>query len=119
MPFPASEIFQDLDDWFEQEYFPSLAYPLNKPESLNQFEQIVLGYTLNFVSIKDFENYIYQLDEGHLPFVGMNYLDLISLNFDNKENVLLFLNQWYKKYVIKTNDFDKYSRDLMSFYQLA
>lgn len=111
-PFPLCQIYDDLNAWYEEEYFPSLVYPLNQPEMLNQFEQIVMAYALNMISNQDFEQYIYGLDTNNLPFNGMDYIDLISLNFNDKENIILFLNQWYKQVFIVAE------YDLMDFYTL-
>lgn len=126
LPFPASTIYQNLDEWYEKAYFPDLDIPLNHPESLNQFEQMVLGYALDLVSNQDFEQYIRHLDKNNLPFVGINYFELISLNFNEKQNVIVFLNPWYKRFLYdwyKKNyhtptNFDTWCVDLVAWYDL-
>ncbi|STZ63258.1 Uncharacterised protein [Moraxella lacunata] len=118
-PFPLCRIYDNLDDWYEKEFFQNLDYPLNCIETLNEFEKIVLGYALNFISNQDFEQYIYGLDEHNLPFNYMDYIDLISLNFNDKESVMLFLNEWYIKKFIEENCYDDWANDLMDFYTLA
>lgn len=118
-PFPLCGIYDNLDDWYEKEFFPRQPYPLNFIDTLNKFEKIVLGYALNFISNKDFEQYIYSLDEHNLFFNDIDYFDLISLDFSDKESVILFLNQWYQKKLIKEKDCYDWANDLMNFYTLA
>lgn len=49
----------------------------------------------------------------------MDYINLISLNFNDKESVMLFLNEWYIKKLIKEDYYEEWANDLMDFYTLA
>lgn len=115
-PFPLCDVYDSLECWYEESYFVSLDYPLSEPETLNDFEKIVLGYALNFIDNQTFKQYINSLDKNNLPFDGIDYTALIALDFDDKKSVILFLNQWYQKRFFKEGIYNTWENGLMDFY---
>lgn len=96
-PFPLTTVYQNFNEWYEKEYIDNLFSKLNIPMDLTYFEQVMLGYSLNFITKKYFESYIYQCDSKDLPLNDNEYLSLISADFDNKNQVIEILNSWYVK----------------------
>lgn len=115
-PFPLCDMYDSLEHWYEESYFVSLDYPLSEPDILNDFEKIVLGYALNCIDNQAFKQYINSLDKNNLPFNGIDYTALMRLDFDDKENVILFLNQWYQKRFFKEGVYNHWENGLMDFY---
>ena len=100
-PYPLTQIYESLDDWYETDYIPDFFEILGIPSNLSFFEQNVIGYAIGFITSLDFESYLYTLDNKEYLLTEDEYLSFISLNFDNKFEVLIAFNQWFRK---KFND---------------
>lgn len=96
-PYPLTHIYQSLDNWYETEYIPEFFEVLDIPSNLSFFEQNVIGYAIGLITNLDFESYIYTLDSKECLLTDDEYLSFISLNFDNRFEVLITFNQWFRK----------------------
>ena len=96
-PYPLTHIYQSLDNWYETEYIPEFFEILDIPSNLSFFEQNVIGYAIGFITSLDFESYLYTLDSKECLLTDDEYLSFISLNFDNRFEVLIAFNQWFRK----------------------
>ena len=96
-PYPLTQIYESLDDWYEADYIPDFFEILGIPSNLSFFEQNVIGYAIGFITSLDFESYLYTLDSKECLLTDDEYLSFISLNFDNRFEVLIAFNQWFRK----------------------
>ena len=96
-PYPLTHIYESLDHWYETEYIPEFFEILDIPSNLSFFEQNVIGYAIGLITNLDFESYIYTLDSKECLLTDDEYLSFISLNFDNRFEVLIAFNQWFRK----------------------
>lgn len=92
-PFPLFSSYQCLDDWYDYGYLPQLRIP----EDLTHFEEIIIGYVIELISNKDFENFIYQASKNDMTFHDDEYLELISADFNNKTKIMLILNRKFEE----------------------
>ena len=100
-PYPITQIYESLDDWYETDYIPDFFDILGIPSDLSFFEQNVIGYAIGFIGNKDFENYLYMLERTTCQLTEDEYLTFIALDFNNTFEVLIAFNQWFRK---KFND---------------
>ena len=96
-PYPLTHIYESLDYWYETDYIPDFFEILGIPSNLRFFEQNVIGYAIGFITSLDFESYLYTLDSKERLLTDDEYLSFISLNFDNRFEVLIAFNQWFRK----------------------
>jgi hypothetical protein len=96
-PYPLTQIYESLDYWYETDYIPDFFKILGLPINLSFFEQNVIGYAIGFITSLDFESYLYTLDSKECLLTDDEYLSFISLNFDNRFEVLIAFNQWFRK----------------------
>ena len=96
-PYPLTHIYESLDHWYETEYIPEFFEILGIPSNLSFFDQNVIGYAIGLITNLDFESYIYTLDSKECLLTDDEYLSFISLNFDNRFEVLIAFNQWFRK----------------------
>ena len=96
-PYPLTHIYESLDHWYETEYIPEFFEILGIPSNLSFFEQNVIGYAIGLITNLDFESYIYTLDSKECLLTDNEHLSFISLNFDNRFEVLIAFNQWFRK----------------------
>lgn len=64
---------------------------------LTEFGFLVLDLILGYVSIKDFELYVYASEELESELGNDVYLDLISCDFNSSYSVANVLTEWFKK----------------------
>ena len=100
-PYPLTQIYESLDDWYETDYIPDFFDIIGVPSDLSFFEQNVIGYAIGLIGNKDFENYLYTLERTACQLTEDEYLTFIALDFNNKFEVLIAFNQWFRK---KFND---------------
>ena len=96
-PYPLTHIYESLDYWYETDYIPDFFEILGIPSNLSFFDQNVIGYAIGFITSLDFESYLYTLDNKECLLTDDEYLSFISLNFDNRFEVLIAFNQWFRK----------------------
>ena len=96
-PYPLTHIYESLDYWYETDYIPDFFEILGIPSNLSFFEQNVIGYAIGFITSLDFESYLYTLDSKECLLTDDEYLSFISLSFDNRFEVLIAFNQWFRK----------------------
>ena len=96
-PYPLTHIYESLDYWYETDYIPDFFEILGIPSNLRFFEQNVIGYAIGFITSLDFESYLYTLDSKECLLTDDEYLSFISLSFDNRFEVLIAFNQWFRK----------------------
>ena len=96
-PYPITYIYDSLEHWYETDYIPDFFEILGIPRNLSFFEQNVIGYAIGLITNLDFESYIYTLDSKECLLTDNEHLSFISLNFDNRFEVLIAFNQWFRK----------------------
>ena len=96
-PYPLTQIYESLDNWYETDYIPDFFEILGIPSDLSFFEQNVIGYAIGFITNLDFESYLYTLDSKECLLTDDEYLSFISLNFNNRFEVLIAFNHWFRK----------------------
>lgn len=64
---------------------------------MTEFENLVINFGLKTISAKEFEEWVYQHNEIEEEIGSDLYLDLISANFSNPNEVVDVLNPWFQK----------------------